>query len=183
MSHARCAYGILLIMFFLAAVVHAQGARLINGHEDFVSLSIFPFEKANGGSKDIDLRVKVIQAIGKSAAMDYLIHSPEGSELDDLYANAFSRRKDRTYWPVAEYWRKNSTQYVIFGNYSTNRNEIVADLFVYDAKNEKILLNKKYTAPINESSQLGATISRAVETSLTELPRNKGRIKDNGAKK
>jgi hypothetical protein len=183
MSHVKGVYGILPIILFLVAVVHAQVARPLSGHEDFVSLAIFPFEKTNGGSKDIDLRAKVIQALGKSAAMDYLIHSPEGSELDDLYAGAFSRRKDRTYWPVAEYWRKSSTQYVIFGSYSTNRNEIVADVFVYDAKNEKTLLNKKYTAPINESPQLGATISRAIEASLTELPKNKGRVKDNGTKK
>ena len=183
MSHVKCAYKILLMVFFFATVVHAQVSRPLNGHEDFVSLSIFPFEKTNGGSKDMDLRSKVIQALGKSAAMDYLIYSPEGSELDDLYAGAFSRRKDRTYWPITEYWRKSSTQYVIFGSHSINRNEIVADIVVYDAKNEKILLNKKYTAPINELSQLGATIARAIETALTELPKNKGRIKDNGAKK
>lgn len=183
MIHVKRTCGISLILFLFAAALSAQVAHPLNGHQEFVALAIFPFVKISGAPNDIDLRSKVIQALGKSAAMDYLIYSPEGDELSDLSAGAFSRRKDRTYWPVAEYWRKSSTQYLVFGNYSTNRNEIVADLFLYDTRNEKMLSNKKYRAPVGGSMELGATISRSIEASLTELPKNKGRIKDNGAKK
>ena len=181
--HAKHTCEISLAVFFFAALAFAQAAHPGNGHEHFVSLSIFPFEKRSGGSPEIDLRAKMIQALGKSAAIDYLIHSPEGDDPDTLYAGAFIRRKDRTYWPQAEYWRKSPAQYLVFGNYSADRNEIAADLFLYDTKAERIIFNGKYRASVSRSSELGAAMSRSIEASLTEIPVNKGRIKGKGAKK
>jgi len=175
--------GIFLVVFFFLAPAFAEVAWPLSGYEHFVSLSIFPFEKISAGSQDIDLRAKVIQALGKSAAMDYLIRSPEGDELSALYADAFTRRRDRTYWPAAEYWRRGPSQYLVFGNYSTDQNEIMADLFLYDTKNEKILFNRKYRAPVSHSSELGAAMSRSIEASLTEVPGNRGRIKGYGGRK
>jgi hypothetical protein len=183
MSYVKCACGFLLILFSLTAVVPAQVANPRFVYEEFVSLSILPFEKTDNGSKEMDLRSNMIQALGKSAVMDYLIHSPEGGDLEDLYARAFSRRKDRTYWPIADYWRRTTTQYIIFGNYSTNQSEIIADLFLYDVRNDKMLIHKKFKAPISEQSELVSTMLRAIETSLTELPKNKNRIKTNGTKR
>ena len=183
MSSFNRACGISLILFLVAGALSAQVVHPLNGHQDFVALCILPFERTSGASNSIDLRSKVIQALGKSAAMDYLIYAPEGDELKDLYASGFNRRKDRTYVPSAEYWRKSSTRYLVFGSSYTSGNDIVADLFVYDTKNEKMLLNKKFRGPSAESTELGATISRAMEASLVEQPKNKNQIKENGTKK
>jgi len=183
MSHVKPECGISLVVFLLAALAFAEVGWPLTGYEHFVSLSIFPFEKMSAGSTDIDLRAKVIQALGKSAAMDYLIRSPEGDELSALYADAFTRRRDRTYWPAAEYWRRSPSQYLVFGNYSADQNEIVADLFLYDTKNEKILFNRKYRASVSQSSELGAAISRSIEASLVEMPGNRCRIRGKGGKK
>jgi hypothetical protein len=164
----------LLLVFITAASATGPTVPPLFVYDEFVSISFFPFGEPSGKHGGTDLRRQIVSNLEKRPMFDYAFYCPEGKGLESLYRQSFKATKDNRLWPIAEYWHAAGTQYVIFGRYSSTRDQIAVEVFLYKAAEEKMLIARRYRAPNCDVQELTANIARDIERTLFE---NEPRIK------
>lgn len=161
---------------FISSAVSVQTAPPLYVYDEFVSICFFPFEKAEGQSDGTDIRGLVTSDLKSRDAFDYLFSFPRDSEFKTSHARAFYDRKGFR-WPDPKYWSKTQIHYVVFGSYSITSEQLIAEVCLYDAQDDTILIYKRYRASTGEISALATKISEDMEQGLLKDPKNKRRIK------
>jgi hypothetical protein len=137
--------------------------------KSFVSIVLFPFEKADGGHGGMDIRRKIISGLEMNPMFDYAYYCPEGEQLETLSVKGFFRMKNGLPRPANGYWGPKGMDYLVYGRYSVIKDETRIEVFLYVVKSELVLPGRSYRASGDATQGLGAAIAKAIEKALLEL--------------
>jgi TolB-like protein len=160
-------FNAIFALLVLVSVASATGPTMhpIYVWDDFVSITLMPFEEIIGDHGGTDLRHQIVSGLKKKAVFDYIFYCPEGAESETLSARAFARRNDRP-WPVRQYWQTLRTQYVVFGSYSKTPDQVSVEVFLYRVKDDKMLIYRRYRVPSDDIEQLAEKVVSSIEEEL-----------------
>lgn len=155
----------------------------LSPQDRFVSIIFFPFEEQSGEDGGADLRRRIVSHLGKSPAFQYVIYYPNPAKMEILSNVAFARTKSDQVLPNPEFWHESQIHYVVFGRYVRTGDEVRAEVFLYQVREEQMLMFHKYRAPIDLFQEMAAKIaSRIEERLLANEPDTKRRHDADGTK-
>ncbi|HEY3278035.1 MAG TPA: hypothetical protein VGJ94_15560 [Syntrophorhabdaceae bacterium] len=167
-SFRRSAIGLMMALM-LAGFSYAYIPMVehpLSSQDCFVSIIFFPFEEQSGEDGGADLRRRIVSHLGKSPAFEYIIYYPNPAKMEILSNVAFARTKSDQVWPNPEFWHESQIHYVVFGRYVRTGDEVRAEVFLYQVREEQMLMFHKYRAPIDRFQEMAAKIASRIEERL-----------------